>query len=199
METTVIKTNTPHNMRLIAFASVFGCIAVICLILHISPAKILEDLADLASHHYFIVGFVFLVICLTCIKIYYNNISQNSNSPVRTSRTARRRALLARLKKGLGIENSMPASLYIKKEDLKNLKYPSEELLTTVEEDDQRNKALAKARVLGNLYKQKAIIYFKDKYSLKHTTGTVWHVDDDYISLKGGATIPVKRIYKIEI
>lgn len=200
METTINKSQSERNTILIAIGVFFGCIGMLCIILHTSPMEILKNLADFAAHHYFLAGFVFLMISLVCFKFYFGKnedavkrISQNKN------RAMKRRILLANLKRRVGIIGNSEQSLYIKKEKITSLKFKNEEVLESKADQDNRRETLQKARVLGNLYKQKVIICFKDNESAKHTLATIWHADDEYLSLKGGATIPVKRIYKIEI
>ena len=36
-----------------------------------------------------------------------------------------------------------------------------------------------------------------EKGEKKYTNATIWHVDENNICLKGGAYIPVKRVFKI--
>jgi len=87
---------------------------------------------------------------------------------------------------------------YIQKESLVFLKFPSEEVL----EDDKlifkRKYDLLYATLLGNRFKHKAKIYFKDDSSYKCVETTIWQHDDHFISLKGGKTMPINRITKIK-
>lgn len=201
METTLNKPNSIRNIKLIAVASVFGCMGLICFILHVSPLKILEELANFAAHHYFFAGFVFLVICVVSLKFYFkqNPAELTTGNPAKVSRAAKRRALFARFRMRIGINHPAEESQYVKKEKIKDLRFSIEELLPTKEERANRNILLQKAMSLGNLSKQKVIICFKDTESAKHTIGTVWYADENHVSLKGGATIPVQCIYKVEI
>lgn len=200
METVINKKQGERNNKLIAIGVFFGCIGVICMILHVSPAAILEKLADFASHHYFLAGFIFLIISLACLKFYYN---KSHDAVMRKSfgksRALKRRVFLENLNRKIGLVNNSEESLYIRKEKITSLKFSSEEVLASKADQNTRSEALQKARVLGNLYKQKVIICFKDNYTSKHTLATIWHADDEHVSLKGGAIIPVKRIYKIEL
>lgn len=200
METTISKTQIERNTKLIAIGAFFGCIGIICFILHLSPSAILEKLADFAAHHYFLAGFIFLIISLASLKFYY---TKNQDEAVRISRgksrALKRRILLASFKRKIGFARDSENSLYVKKEGIVSLKFNNEEVLASKQDQENRSEVLKKARVLGNLYKQKVIICFKDNVNTKHTLATVWHADEEHVSLKGGATIPVKRILKIEI
>lgn len=53
--------------------------------------------------------------------------------------------------------------------------------------------------VLGNSYKHKVKIFFKDLKSIKKVETTVWFVDDKHVALKEGIILPKKSIYKIII
>lgn len=200
METTVnIKSNS-KGLILIALASIFCCLGIISLILHISPLTIFEALADFAVHHYFLAGFLFLLLAMVCLKFY-----SKSNEHIKSyisggiSRAARRRAAIANMKKRINISSCIDKSTYIRKEKVTSLKFKSEDVLQTPQERQIRFETLKRALSLGNLYKQKVIISFKAQDDLNHTLGTVWHADEHHVSLKGGATIPVNRILKIEI
>ncbi len=57
---------------------------------------------------------------------------------------------------------------------------------------------MSRAMTLGNAYKQKVIMFFRDNESDKHVETTIWHVDKKYVSLKSGVTLPVHRIYKLQ-
>lgn len=200
METVVNKTLTERNAKLVALGAVLGCLGIVCIILHISPVMILEALKEFAKHHYFLAGFIFLILSLVCLKFYFKKNEETGLQISRKkSRVMKRRILLSNLRRSIGFIGDPGQSLYIKKEKITSLKFSNNEVLPSREDQELRKEVLQKARVLGNLYKQKVIICFKDNDSSKHTLATIWHTDDEHVSLKGGATIPVKRIYKIEI
>lgn len=200
METAVCKTQNEGSVKLIAIAAILGCIGTLCIILHTSPIEILKKLADFAAHHYFLAGFVFLIISLVCLKFYYGkNEDAVMRISQRKSRAMKRRIFLANLKVKAGFISNPEESLYIKKERITAIKFNNVEVLESKSDQYNRKEVLQKARVLGDLYKQKVIISFKDNDSSKHTLATVWHTDDEHVSLIGGVTIPVKRVYKIEI
>jgi uncharacterized protein (UPF0248 family) len=58
---------------------------------------------------------------------------------------------------------------------------------------------LEKALSLGNLYRQKVtIVYALRNGDLQQVQTTVWSVGEQYVILKGGITIPVHSILKVE-
>jgi hypothetical protein len=53
--------------------------------------------------------------------------------------------------------------------------------------------------VLGNSYKQKVKVFFKDVVSLRYVETTIWFVGDNHVTLKEGINIPKNKIYKVII
>ena len=201
METAINKTHTLRNATLPAMALIFGCIGLLCAALHISPWSVLEELVSFASHHYLIAGFISLVLCLTLLKLHYADVyGRHQPKPAsRISGAGQRAAIISDLKKSIVIAAQIQETPYVRKEKIPALSFSTEELLFTEKERENRREALQNAMVLGNLYKQKVILFFEDRESAKHTLCTTWHVDEEHVSLKGGATIPVQRIYRVEI
>ena len=94
----------------------------------------------------------------------------------------------------------MKATL-IKKENLTYYNFPLEDVLPKMHDKVERKRELQKAMVLGNGFKHKVKIDFFTKgrpYPVSVET-TVWSVDDDFVFLKGGRTIPVKSIKSIQL
>lgn len=87
----------------------------------------------------------------------------------------------------------------IEKEDLINLPFTKEEVLLNPEDRKMRMADLNRSQTLGNLLQTKVKIIFesKDRGSFEvHTT--VWAVGSNFISLKGGTTIPIHAIHKVD-
>ncbi len=62
-----------------------------------------------------------------------------------------------------------------------------------------RRFSLQRAEKLGNGFKGKVKIIFRtSENETKIVDTTVWSATDDYVSLKGGMTIPVRAILGIE-
>jgi hypothetical protein len=85
----------------------------------------------------------------------------------------------------------------IDKEFVKELHFPSEEVLQEKEAVIQRKNDLDRALSLGNLEHLKIKIYFEDNASKKAVETTIWGVTDNRVILKQGVVIPVNRIHKI--
>lgn len=87
----------------------------------------------------------------------------------------------------------------IEKEKVAELRFPSEEVLKTPEQINERYNLLRRALTLGNLEKSKVRIYFKDDTNSKYVETTVWGLTDKRVILKHGNVIPIHRIYKVSI
>lgn len=87
----------------------------------------------------------------------------------------------------------------IEKEQITNLKFPTEEVLKDKEEIKERETELNRALALGNLDNIKMKIYFEDDSSLKMVETTVWGVTDKRVILKQGTVIPINRVHKISL
>ncbi|OYU85674.1 MAG: hypothetical protein CFE24_00250 [Flavobacterium sp. BFFFF2] len=84
----------------------------------------------------------------------------------------------------------------IEKEQIKELKFPAEDVLRYPEDRNQRYADLARALSLGNLEHGKIRIYFEDNASKKVVETTVWGLTDHRVILKQGNSIPINRIIK---
>jgi hypothetical protein len=86
----------------------------------------------------------------------------------------------------------------IPKEEVKNLHFPSQEVLSSPEEIKWRKLNAQKGLVLGNSLKEKVKIVFEDSESVKQVITTIWALTDMHIILKYGIVIPLHRIYSID-
>ncbi len=85
----------------------------------------------------------------------------------------------------------------IEKEDIANLHFPADDVLTDKHEIFQRKQDLEKAMAMGNTDHVKIEIFFKDDNNQLVANTTVWAVTPEHIVLKKGVTIPINRIYRI--
>jgi uncharacterized protein (UPF0248 family) len=90
-------------------------------------------------------------------------------------------------------------SSLIEKEYLASLYFPASEVLTTPEEIQQRKVEIEKGLFVGNGYKSKVIIYFRDSEGNKYVETTIWAVRDKRVVLKNNMSIPIHRIIKVMI
>lgn len=91
------------------------------------------------------------------------------------------------------------AIIKVEKEDVGKIIFPSQEVLTSLEEIKQRHIDLEHATRLGNIEHGKIKIQFKDNEGLKQVETTIWATTDVRIVLKGGVMIPINRICKVII
>ncbi|MGP8214207.1 MAG: hypothetical protein ACLQQ4_01450 [Bacteroidia bacterium] len=87
----------------------------------------------------------------------------------------------------------------IPKENIGGLQFPAQEVLSLPDEIKQRKANAQKGLLLGNNYKCKVKMIFEDSESLKQVITTIWGLTDMHVILKGGITIPLNRIYSIDI
>lgn len=92
---------------------------------------------------------------------------------------------------------SVNKPLIVQKEDIEKLVFPHESIERTEEQTKELNKKLQDAMSLGNLHHTKIKIIFEDSEGLKEVETTVWVAGDNYISLKAGVSIPVRRIVEV--
>jgi len=89
--------------------------------------------------------------------------------------------------------------LLIENETISSLTFPSEGI--PMERQQQINLAfmLETAVKLGNSYKEKIRIVFRDDEGLKMVETTVWQATLKHIVLKGGTIIPFNRVTAVQL
>jgi hypothetical protein len=190
------KTNT----LLILLIVIPVIITVTCLTLNISPFQLEWLIIDFAVHHYFIFGFISLILFLS-IKFYFfesNEPKKNRNFSEMLKKVYYRN--LRRKRRYSTYNNHKNEETKIVIVDKKNigfLNYSNQDVLLSNDEKKMRENELKKSMTLGNQYKQKVKIFFKDDHKTMLVETTVWSADPNYISLKGGVVIPVRSIYKV--
>jgi hypothetical protein len=93
------------------------------------------------------------------------------------------------------INTTTPA--LIEKEKISGLKFPDNEVLTSMDAIRMRSSNLERALKLGNLEHNKIKIVFEDEESMKQVETTVWGITDKRVILKQGIVIPIQRIHEI--
>ena len=87
----------------------------------------------------------------------------------------------------------------IEKEEIPGLRFRSEDVLSDPGERLKRHWELNRAATLGNAYHGKVEITFRTADGEdKRVDTTVWTVDDKYITLKAGCSIPLRSIVNVE-
>ncbi|MCX6311238.1 MAG: hypothetical protein NT084_06320 [Bacteroidetes bacterium] len=87
--------------------------------------------------------------------------------------------------------------LLIDKDQVKDLRFPSVEILTCPEQIARRTSELSRALTLGNVHHNKVKIIFSDLENIKMIETTIWAVTELRIILKSGMVIPINRIMEI--
>lgn len=86
-------------------------------------------------------------------------------------------------------------STIIEKEELVSIIFGSEDVLNTDEAKITRRWELQRALSLGNLYRGKVKLFFRNRAGqIQHVETTIWSVTEEYVLLKGGLYIPIKAI-----
>lgn len=93
----------------------------------------------------------------------------------------------------------MQSSSTIAKEQLNLFRFSASDVLKGEWEKVYRRFSLQRAEKLGNSFKGKVKIIFRTHDNeTKVVDTTIWSATDDYVSVKGGMTIPVRAILGIE-
>ncbi|MCB0409276.1 MAG: hypothetical protein KDD29_03595 [Flavobacteriales bacterium] len=86
----------------------------------------------------------------------------------------------------------------VAKEDISQLTFPKEEVLSTKEEQKELKDKIERGLKLGNAFKGKVKILFEDSEGLKTVETTIWGVTDKNILLKQTTILPIRRIHDIK-
>lgn len=90
-------------------------------------------------------------------------------------------------------------TLLMTKENLHLLRFAEEEVAPTELARRKRSIALIRAMRLGNLFKNKVSIYFRDSFNrLIRVQTTIWGVTQHNVILKRGTLIPIHSIERVE-
>ncbi|MCF8423674.1 MAG: hypothetical protein K9H41_04960 [Bacteroidia bacterium] len=68
----ISKINSKNKILLI-FASLAFIVFASSILFHVTPLKLITDISDFAVHHYFISGFIAIVLFAICVKQYFFN------------------------------------------------------------------------------------------------------------------------------
>lgn len=85
----------------------------------------------------------------------------------------------------------------IDKENIPNLRFPDDDVLTNNSDRKRRMQDLLNANELGDLAQYKVKILFEDNSGPKKVETTIWKTTDDDVVLKYGIKIPIRRVVKI--
>lgn len=86
----------------------------------------------------------------------------------------------------------------VNKEDVPKYHFVTYDVLENETERKQRRDELDKAMLLGNTEHVKIKIFFMTMEGLKEVETTVWAATDQNVVLKGGVSVPIHAISKLE-
>lgn len=204
METKKNNSNSKIKALLALSAISAALVFLTSIVLHIDPLNMANSIVDFATHHYFLMGFISLVTMALCVKLYSSmdeRIDRNYNNKnmIGYTRLKKKKKTIQSIREQFFLKAQKLKSRYVEKDQIQGLQFSNNEVLSNKEELILREQELQRAMTLGNTLKQKVKIFFKDQKSNKYLETTVWHANSNHVVLKGGITIPVNRIYKVEI
>lgn len=85
----------------------------------------------------------------------------------------------------------------IEKEQIQFLHFPHKEVLSTINDKQERCRKLKRALSLGNLEHLKVKIIFADDQGSKEVETTVWGITEKSVILKQSTIIPLQRIISV--
>ena len=85
----------------------------------------------------------------------------------------------------------------INKENISKLSFPFNDVLNNTDEKQMRFEKLRTALVLGNGFKHKVKIIFRDVNLKQMVETTLWFVSEKHIILKSGIVMPVGCIEEV--
>ncbi|MBU2020121.1 MAG: hypothetical protein KJ941_10800 [Bacteroidetes bacterium] len=83
--------------------------------------------------------------------------------------------------------------------ETEEISQPSFEKPVNIEQDQNLERKIAGALLIGNSYHTKVYITYKDDEGEKSITTTIWASGNKYLCLKGGIWIPLENIIDIEL
>ncbi len=87
----------------------------------------------------------------------------------------------------------------LQKEQVGSLRFASADVLASSDERRRRAHHIERACTLGNAYHCKVLIHFLTADGHAHRIDTtIWACDEHYITLKAGASLPVRALMGIE-
>lgn len=195
-----------NNSRLKLIKTVYLTVKVLAIfiiimsaIAYYTPLIVMNEVIEFERHHFFLFCFISSVVFFVFLKLYLSITKEEGllNKKI----TNLKRSIAQHEPKNEQIEQSLNLNTakLVSKEDIPLLKFDQEDLPIRAEELMEIENNLKKAMVLGNSYKQKIKIFFKDIVSLRYVETTVWFVGDKHVTLKEGITIPKNKIYKVII
>ncbi|AMM51505.1 hypothetical protein TH61_10430 [Rufibacter sp. DG15C] len=97
------------------------------------------------------------------------------------------------------MEKTAPHFPLIEKETIPELQFGQEDVWADKESQKRRMHDLERASRLGNGYQGKVELTFQvANGDIKRVQTTIWQVDQEYVTLKSGVTLPLKAVLGVE-
>ncbi|MBK6835342.1 MAG: hypothetical protein IPG89_14170 [Bacteroidetes bacterium] len=194
------KSNLENDSFGVALALLLAFGIFISIALHVTPSDIISWIENFATHHFILVGLFLFFISLLVLRYYYKRSSHSQPVRVlrRKNRVVAKSNLVNHLKSKVNLEYQTLKSHFIGVYQVDFISFGDKDVLTDNELKMKREEDLNRAMKLGNSYKEKVKIYFKDSISNKHVYTSVWYVSSSHVTLKHGVVIPVKAIYQVK-
>lgn len=202
METKKIISKSVAKVMAIIIFGLTVIVFLSCLVLHLNPLELEGKIFEFAEHHYFWFGFISFLIGMTFLRVYillYEQVSNPSSKGYIGIKSMFENS--NKTKQAFSRNEVSDSSLdyqFIEKNKINTLNFPKEDVLNSPEQIKMREFELIKSMSLGNRYKHKVKIFFRDINAKRYTETTIWYADTKYITIKGGIALPVRSIYKIE-
>jgi putative lipase involved disintegration of autophagic bodies len=192
---TLIKTTYITIKVLALFIIILSAIA------YYTPVKVLNEVYDFEKHHFFIFSFISIVVFFMFLKFYLSLTKEEGllNKKITNIKKSIIKHELDIEKMRSNKDLNIAEATIIAKENIPSLKFDKSDLPMKPEELLEIDSNLKTAMVLGNSYKQKVKVFFKDVVSLRCVETTIWFVGDNHVTLKEGINIPKNKIYKVII
>lgn len=174
------------------------------IIFQITPLKLLSLVSDFASHHYFLTGFITLVALLYLLKIYYSNqdeikILKNEKNLLFKSKLQERKQCIQKFKNNIALKIFALKNKVNRAETPFMSRYSVQDVLQSPKDMLIRQRDLTYAMKLDNSFKQNVKLYYKESNLNKCIETAILFVNNEHVTIKGGLTLPIKSIYKVEI
>ena len=186
------SNNQKIKMLYLVIKALIIFIFIIGTVTYMLPNDTVNDIYEFEQHHFFLFSFISLVLFVLFLKLYHS-ISDEGGKLNKEISKIKQTIKDRRSKNSYDYSEEIFESYKgepIDKKDIPNLKFPQNDILSSYEEKLTRERELNKAMVLGNSYKHKVKIFFKDLKSIKKVETTVWFVDDKHVALKEGMILP---------
>lgn len=167
---------------LIYIALVFMAVLLPVIFFNEFELYIIPFFLDFAAHHYFILAFIVIMIVMLIARRYL-----------------KKKESLILINKNRNEENIQDESCELKNNQLEKIVFSELDVLDDHESKNKRLKEILLSLRLGLIFRKKVTIYFKDLRSNYKISDLIIKKREDMILLNKGGSIPINRIYKIEI